>query len=126
MHSDTLSRRSGQAEYALFGMVKGLQCGTYVFCLCPGDGLFLCFCFSAVFRFLLLFICYLVLIARRVLNHKLFTLRLSRMKYRLTVPNVFVIYGLRNFNLKSSLIGFLGIPFARSVSRINIGRLVKK
>jgi hypothetical protein len=73
-----------------------------------------------------LFVCYLVLTARRVLNHKLFTLRLSRMKYRLTILNVFVIYGLRTFNLKSSLIGFLGIPFARSVSRINIGRQVKK
>lgn len=125
MRNDTLSRRSGQAEYALFGMVKGLQCGTYVFCLFPGDGLFLCFYFSAVFRFLLLFVCYLVLIARRVLNHKLFTPRLLRMKYRLTILNMFVIYGLRTFNLKSSLTEFLGIPFSRAVSCMNIGRLVK-
>lgn len=68
MHNDTLSRRNDQAEYALFGMVEGSQCGTCDFYLFPGDGLFLFFYFSIMFKFLLLFVCYLVLIARRVLG----------------------------------------------------------
>jgi hypothetical protein len=102
VHNDTLSRRSDQAEYALFGMVEGSQCGTYVFYLFPGDGLFLFFYFSIMFKFLFLFVCYLVLIARRVLNYKLFTPGLSRLKYRLTILSMFVIYRLVVFNLKSS------------------------
>ena len=57
------------------------------FYLFVGDGLFLLFYFDAMLNFYL-YLCYLVLIARGVLNYKLVTPGLSRLQYRLTILNM--------------------------------------